>query len=110
MTASVAKPESRRRAPRKPVEGAFEATVASVPVTVIDISDGGLRLEVPSRQAQVIQTPTFRVSLPASGLSVMAEAVWKSFMRPEALTCGAVLAEADPGRTRAWRTVVHELR
>jgi DNA-binding response OmpR family regulator len=97
-----------RRSPRKRVPRA-EALVGDVPVSLLDISYEGLRLEVPAEERSrlaaqfTVRVPTFHVACPV-------RCVWvTSASRPGVVWCGAVLDTPDLAATLAWRELVDEM-
>ena len=92
-----------RRWPRKQPAGWLVAHVAERRARVVDLSYGGLRLEllqagdVPSR---------FDVALPRLGGAVRARPVWTRRAPSGWIWCGAELSEADPRILANWRRLV----
>ena len=99
----------QRRWIRKSVAGGFRARIGGVPAKVVDMSYGGLRLEV-SMAPEKEPPPSIEVSLMSFGLSVSADVMWSSRLEPSGTwICGAALLETDPTTSRAWRSVVDSL-
>ena len=95
---------SPRRFARKRLAGVdLFAQVARENVRVLDLSYGGLRLEVadPCDVAAEID-----VSVPGSGLTVRARPVWTSPAPSGRFWCGAELAESNPQAVSDWRKLV----
>jgi DNA-binding response OmpR family regulator len=95
-----------RRWPRKPA--GLPATVSRTAARVVDLSYGGLRLELEGSPAD-FKTP-IDVALPTLGLSIKIVPRWT--MPNEAqgsLWCGAEVAPGDPGARQTWRGVVDSL-
>ena len=105
----VSGPGRQRRWIRRRVAGGFRAQIGSVPAKVLDMSYGGLRLEM-SMPPEREPPPSIEVDLMSFGLSVSVDVVWTSRLEPSgAWTCGAVLLDTDPTTSRAWRGVVDTL-
>jgi DNA-binding response OmpR family regulator len=97
----------QRRWPRKRVVGGFRVTIGGRPAAVVDVSYGGLRLELPDDE----QLPTsFDVEVAGIGLHLEVEPVW---LQPSAETrgavCGATLAAEHTPAARTWRAIVDRL-
>lgn len=92
---------------RKPVH--FEAVAEGIPVRVIDVSNGGLRLEIP-RTGRMALPPYFTVRIPLVALTVRVQRVWLSAPpnQPSApsLWCGCALAENAERIERNWEKFV----
>ena len=93
----------QRRWPRKPAGASLVARVAHQPARVIDLSYGGLRLEV--LEPVHVASP-FEVALPEHGIGIQVQPVWTSIGPGGRLSCGAQLTPADPQALSAWRTFV----
>ena len=93
----------QRRWPRKMVGASLVAHVAHRPARVVDLSYGGLRLEV-LEPADVASS--FEVALPDHGIGIQAKPVWTSAGPTGWFSCGAELTVADPQVMSAWRTLV----
>jgi len=93
----------QRRWPRKAAGASLVARVAHRPARVIDLSYGGLRLEVlePGDVAS-----RFEVALPDYGIGIQVQPVWTSIGPGGWLSCGAEVSQADPRVVTAWRTLV----
>src|SRR3982751_3662578 len=96
-----------RRWPRKRVIGGFRVTVAGRPAAVVDVSYGGLRLELP----QGVPLPeTFDVEVTGIGLHLEVQPVWSHAAGSAAGTiCGATLAAEHTPSARTWRAIVDRL-
>jgi hypothetical protein len=95
-----------RRWPRKPAE--LPATVSKTSALVIDLSYGGLRLELEGSPAD-FKAP-MDVAFPTLGLSIKAVPRWT--MPIEALGslwCGAEVTPPDSRARQTWRGVVDSL-
>ena len=89
--------------------GGFGAQIGGVPAKVLEMSYGGLRLEL-SMPPEKQPPPSIKVSLTSFGLSVNADVMWTSLVDPSGTwMCGAALLETDPQTNRAWRGVVDTL-
>jgi CheY-like chemotaxis protein len=105
----VSGPGKQRRWIRKHVAGGFRARIDGVPAKVLDMSYGGLRLEI-SMPPEKEPPPSIEVSLMSFGLSVSADVMWTTRLEPAGTwICGAALLETDPNTSRAWRGVVDTL-
>jgi CheY-like chemotaxis protein len=99
----------RRRWARKHILGGFAASVGGHKAKVVDMSYGGLRLEIPAPLESTLPAP-IEVTLLSFGLSVNATLLWtRNFHNPGPWMCGAALRETDESTTRAWRVVVDAL-
>ena len=104
---TLAKVRRQRRWPRKRVVGGFRVTVKGRPAAVVDVSYGGLRLELPEG---VPLPETFDVEVTGIGLHLEVEPVW-SYSSGSALgtVCGATLAAEHTPSARTWRAIVDRL-
>jgi DNA-binding response OmpR family regulator len=97
----------QRRWPRKRVLGGFRVTAAGKPAAVVDVSYGGLRLEIPS-DTQL--SPSFAVEVAGIGLQLDVQPVWS---RPagnaDYTLCGAALASDATAAADTWRAIVDRL-
>jgi CheY-like chemotaxis protein len=102
-------PGKQRRWVRKRVSGGLRARIDGVPAKVVDMSYGGLRLEM-SMPPEKEPPPSIEVSLTSFGLSVNADVMWASRLDPSgSWICGAALLETDLKISRAWRGLVDTL-
>jgi DNA-binding response OmpR family regulator len=93
----------QRRWPRKQLAGgSLVAHVAHGPARVVDLSYGGLRLEL-LEKADVASG--FDVALPGFGITVRANPVW-TCPAPSGWFCGAELSEPNPQALSDWRKLV----
>lgn len=110
----------QRRWARKHITGGFAARLGDAQAKVINMSYGGLSLEVPAPPAslslEVPAPPASELHLPVEvrllsfGLSLNAEVVWTRRLEPSgSWTCGAALLETDAKTVRTWRAVVDAL-
>jgi hypothetical protein len=89
------------------VLGGFRVTAAGKPAAVVDVSYGGLRLEVPN-DSQL--PPTFAVELSGIGLQLEVEPVWSCPSDNSNYTlCGAALASDESAAADTWRAIVDRL-
>lgn len=97
-----------RRWPRKQPHDAVEAQVADARVRVIDLSYGGVRLELDDPGEEL--PPTFEVVLPSAGVTLNAYRVWtRRAGRADELWCGAELADTGTAATSQWRQFVDSI-
>lgn len=91
-----------RRWARKPVKRQLKAWIRDFPVRILDISYGGLRLELES-------TPEARlprslcVTLPTSNVAIDVNVVWQKPSGASGWLCGAAVPEPS---TATWRQLV----
>lgn len=97
-----------RRWIRKNVGGAIPARIRDFHARILDISYGGVRLEVPSASDEDLPS-SFAVTLPSADVSVNVDLVWKTPAGGGAWLCGAVVADANNAATSAWCGVVDAL-
>ena len=77
------------------------------PAAVVDVSYGGLRLELPT-PANVPES--FDVEVAGIGLHLEVEPVWSHAVeRGGTLVCGAALAAEPTPPARTWRAIVDRL-
>ena len=100
----------RRIRPHQPViaevgAGSGQATGTG---TVVDIGFGGMGLKLAPELAEGLP-PTFKVTLPAHGITVAAERVWHREEKGET-RCGIVVALSTPGSSGPWEKVVDHFR
>jgi len=89
------------------VLGGFRVTAAGKPAAVVDVSYGGLRLEV-SSETNLEQS--FPVELAGIGLQFDVQAVWSCPAdRGNYLLCGAAIAGEQGAATHTWRAIVDRL-
>jgi CheY-like chemotaxis protein len=96
-----------RRWPRKRVIGGFRVTAAGKPAAVVDVSYGGLRLEVP--KGTELSQP-FPVELAGIGLQFDVQAVWSCPSDNGNYTlCGAAIEANQSAAADTWRAIVDRL-
>jgi len=107
VTAALTAVRRQRRWPRKRVVGGFRVTVGGRSAAVVDVSYGGLRLELPEG------TPlpsAFDVEVAGIGLHLEVEPVWTvSTTASGTSVCGATLAAEHTPSARTWRAIVDRL-
>ena len=81
-------------------------TAAGRPAAVVDVSYGGLCLEIPATDAV---PALFDVEVSGLNLHLMVQPMWSSARVPGALTCGAALASDTTPAARTWREIVDRL-
>jgi DNA-binding response OmpR family regulator len=104
---ALAQVRRQRRWPRKRVVGGFRVTIKGRPAAVVDVSYGGLRLELPDGETL---PHSFDVEVAGIGLHLEVEPVW-SQASPEAAgtVCGATLSAEHTPSARTWRAIVDRL-
>jgi DNA-binding response OmpR family regulator len=96
----------QRKWPRKqPIKG-LVFHVARRSARVIDISYGGIRLELPP--AETIPAK-FRMAIPGFEGVFRAKPVWSRYTPQGAISCGAELLEANPQIIAQWRQLVDSI-
>jgi len=97
----------QRRWPRKRVVGGFRVTIGGRPAAVVDVSYGGLRIELPD---QAPLPDAFDVEVAGIGLHLEVESVWTQPAGPLAgRVCGAALSAEHTPSARTWRAIVDRL-
>lgn len=100
-------PLSTRRWPRKGTQ--LPATVSRTSAKVVDLSYGGMRLELPGSPKQVVEDP-LDIEFPTLGFAVQAVPRWaKASEHGDYWWCGAELVQTDSPAIQAWRGVVNSL-
>jgi DNA-binding response OmpR family regulator len=90
-----------RRWERKPVSGNLPARVGNTPARVLDISYGGLRLEM-EREPGPVRPESLTLDLPDRGLSVVIDVAWTSHVDDRWMCGGSVIAS----ESAAWQGLV----
>jgi DNA-binding response OmpR family regulator len=103
---SLAGLRRERRWPRKRVIGGFRVTAAGRPAAVVDVSYGGLCLEIAATESL---PSSFDVEVSGIGLHLLVEPVWSSARVTGALRCGAMLTSDSSPAARTWREIVDRL-
>jgi DNA-binding response OmpR family regulator len=103
----LAQVRRQRRWPRKRVVGGFRVTIKGRPAAVVDVSYGGLRLELPDREDL---PDSFDVEVAGIGLHLEVEPVWsQGLAEAPGSICGATLAAEHTPSARTWRAIVDRL-
>jgi DNA-binding response OmpR family regulator len=96
----------QRRWPRKqPIKG-LVFHVARRSARVIDISYGGIRLELPPAESIPAK---FRMAIPGFDGVFRAKPVWSRYTQLGSISCGAELSEANPQTVAQWRQIVDSI-
>ena len=98
----------KRRWIRKAVSAEWRASVDHSPARVIDVSYGGLRVEI-DRTSETPLPKTFNVRLPAAHLDVPADLVWSNRTGSRSWQCGVALSRMGQMEATAWRGLVDRL-
>ena len=107
VASSLAGVRRQRRWPRKRVIGGFRVTAAGKPAAVVDVSYGGLCLEIPKDSTL---PPSFAVELSGIGLELQVEPVWSCPSDNSNYTLyGAALASDETAAADTWRAIVDRL-
>jgi AmiR/NasT family two-component response regulator len=107
-TVAMAVMESRpmRRSLRKRV-ARFDAVVDGVPSHIIDVSNEGLRLEVPRSRKAAPPPPVFNVKVPILGVTLLARRMWTSIApAADAAWYGSELSRNTTRAHQAWLSFV----
>lgn len=97
----------QRRWPRKRVINSFRVTADGKPAAVVDVSYGGLRLELPAWERL---PASFDVEVAGIGLQLEVEPVWcQPATVKDSVVCGAALASDATPAARTWRAIVDRL-
>jgi hypothetical protein len=96
-----------RRSPRKVVDR-FDALVDGVRSHIIDVSQEGLRLEIPSVR-RLSLPPFFSVRVPIVGVSLIVQRMWGVRQSMAASWYGAALARNSSRAEQAWCDFVEAL-
>ena len=95
-----------RRWQRMRLAGGFPAQVGNTPARIVEISYGGVRLELEVARDHTLPS-SFRLTLPSAQLSVPADLVWKTLIGGHTWMCGVSLSpEAASGQ---WQGLVDAL-
>jgi hypothetical protein len=95
-----------RRSARKSVHR-FEALANGMPSGIIDVSNEGLRLEVP-RDRRAVLPPYFAVRIPLVGVAIIARRMWtiSPSKGSSTMLCGAALSHNRASSEEAWRSFI----
>jgi DNA-binding response OmpR family regulator len=91
-----------RRWARKPVTRQLKAWVQDLPVRILDISYGGLRLEL-ERTPKERLPRSLSMTLPTSNVAIDVNVVWQKPSGPGGWLCGAAIPDASQS---TWRQLV----
>ena len=91
-----------RRWERKSVSGNLPARIGGSPARVLDVSYGGLRLEMERHTEPVPES--FTVNLPTSGLSIVVDVAWSSRVDDERWMLGGTVVPTEDAS--AWQGLV----
>ena len=97
----------RRTAVRRPVRHSTQMTVAGSPAGLIDISDGGFRVEL---SGDTLRSP-LEVRFPRLGISISARVVWAQppVANRAAYLCGATIIGTNRRSAQDWHRVRESL-
>jgi DNA-binding response OmpR family regulator len=104
---AVANLSPRRRWPREQPPQELVARINTAPARVVDLSYGGLRLELSATSAVPHE---LQIAFPRFGKSFTARAVWTHPASVGMLWCGAELSAMSPVAEREWRVLVDTVR
>jgi DNA-binding response OmpR family regulator len=108
ISRTLAHVKRERRWPRRAVGDGVMVQVGDWPAKLLDVSYGGLRVEMTAPPSPL--PSSFYVRLPTFNLSLPVEAVWSDRLRsPGALICGVALLGEGTNAPPAWRRVVDSL-
>lgn len=94
---------STRRWDRKPVAGKISAQVDHTQARIVDVSYGGVRLEVEREQS----LPTsFRITVASPALSIDVDLVWETRSGEQRWVCGAAISSSNAAAVHDWATLV----
>lgn len=97
----------QRRWPRKRVDGGFRVTVKGRTAAVVDVSYGGLRLEMPDKAPL---PDSFDVEVTGIGLHLEVQPVWtQSTAEASGTLIGATLLADHTASAQTWRAIVDRL-
>jgi CheY-like chemotaxis protein len=93
---------STRQSPRWPVRTAIPVVIGQRPATVVDVSEGGARLEVPCNVGAGLPS-TLVLAFTSPSIDIRAEVAWKRRKNHTTWSCGVAVAhDTQP----AWRSLV----
>jgi CheY-like chemotaxis protein len=107
VTMGIAEGRPARRSVRKPVHR-FSAIVNGVPSHILDVSNEGLRLELPCNRRSILP-PYFNAQVPLIGVAVTLQRMWARTwpgQGAEVTWCGAALTHNPPKAAKAWEAFV----
>jgi DNA-binding response OmpR family regulator len=100
--------ERNRRWTRKQVADDLPVRVQNFSARILDISYGGVRLEVEPPSGEEIPA-AFSVRLPSEDVAVNVAVVWQNRTSDRSWMCGAVVTEANQAASLAWCGVVDRI-
>ena len=104
---SLSRVRRKRRWTRRRVIGGFRVTAQGRAAAVVDVSYGGLRLEVAGPQDL---PDAFEVHVEGTDVRFEVETVWsRPSTEGRSVTCGAALATDSTPAARTWRAIVDRL-
>jgi len=95
--------EQLRRWDRKTVPGGLFARIDDHPARILDISYGGLRVEMPRAGDP---PASLNVRLLETDIAVRADVVWHTALGESAWLCGATVSQTTLAVAREWRGLV----
>jgi hypothetical protein len=94
-----------RKSPRKQANVA--AVVNGVRARIVDVSNEGLRLEMPGSRIAPPPPPVFKVTVPLLGAAFTVQRMWTgAHADPSYRWCGGALAGGNGRADRIWRSLV----
>lgn len=106
VSGCLARVRRQRRWMRKRVIGGFRVVANGRPAAVVDVSYGGLRLEMPPAEGL---PDSFDIEVAGIGLHLLVDRVWVKPSTDGTLVCGAALAADSTPEARTWRAIVDRL-
>lgn len=100
----LARIRRRQRWPRKPVTSNVGVSISGQLGRLLDVSYGGCRVELPTRQD--VLSPVMRVSLPLPRIEIDAELIWSALTADGARCVAGMSIEQDLEPTGSWRQFV----
>jgi DNA-binding response OmpR family regulator len=97
--------ETMRRFARKTIPGGIPARIEDRVARIVEISYGGLRLEIPRGGASALPA-SISVRLPQADVAVRADVVWQTPLGDEGWLCGAAVSQSTVTGDREWRELV----
>lgn len=105
--AGLARVRRQRRWSRKRVVGGFRVLTNGRPAAVVDVSYGGLQLEIPSGGELAA---SFDIEVAGMGLHLIVDTAWTRHVRDrDIIICGAAIATDASPESRTWRAIVDRL-
>jgi hypothetical protein len=108
VSMAIMETRPERKSDRKRVNQ-VDAVVEGITSRVVDVSNEGLRLEVPRTRKSSPPPPVFSVKVPMLGLTLLVRRMWTASVREpsrDAILYGSELASNSPRVTLAWRSLV----